>query len=109
MKFRAENSPVDGHTGPKPPETASVTQVSFSSKSRASRVFAMPPMESASFFAAMRSDADMEPDDRGSLQRVREVSLLNLQYFGEELIVPSGVLPLSFQAVSGWMDGALRG
>ena len=36
-------------------------------------------------------------------QRGREVSLLNLQYFGEELIVPSGVLPLSFQAVSGWM------
>ena len=37
------------------------------------------------------------------IQRVREVSLLNLQYFGEELIVPSGALPLSFQAVSGGM------
>jgi hypothetical protein len=36
-------------------------------------------------------------------QRGREVSLLNLQYFGEELIVPSGALPLSFQAVCGWM------
>lgn len=36
-------------------------------------------------------------------QRGREVSLLNLQYFGEELIVPSGALPLSFQAVSGGM------
>ncbi len=47
--------------------TALVAQDSFSSRSRASRVFAMPPMESASFFAAMRSDADMEPDDRGSL------------------------------------------
>ena len=33
----------------------------------------------------------------------REVSLLNLQYFGEELIVPSGALPLSFQAVRGGM------
>ena len=36
-------------------------------------------------------------------QRGREVLLLNLQYFGEELIVPSGALPLSFQAVCGWM------
>ncbi|MGZ0168571.1 MAG: alginate export family protein [Planctomycetales bacterium] len=36
-------------------------------------------------------------------QRGREVSLLNLQYFGEEQIVPSGALPLSFQAVSGGM------
>ncbi|MDA1251212.1 MAG: sigma 54-interacting transcriptional regulator, partial [Planctomycetota bacterium] len=31
-------------------------------------------------------------------QRGREVSQLNLQYFGEELIVPSGALPLSFEA-----------
>jgi hypothetical protein len=37
------------------------------------------------------------------MQRGREVLLLNLQYFGEELIVPSGALPLSFQAVSGGM------
>ena len=36
-------------------------------------------------------------------QRGREVSLLNLQYLGEELIVPSGALPLSFQAVFGRM------
>jgi hypothetical protein len=36
-------------------------------------------------------------------QRGREVSQLNLQYFGEELIVPSGALPLSFQAVRGGM------
>jgi hypothetical protein len=36
-------------------------------------------------------------------QRGREISLLNLQYFGEELIVPSGDLPLSFQAVCGGM------
>jgi hypothetical protein len=38
-----------------------------------------------------------------SPQRGREVSQLNLQYFGEELIVPSGALPLSFQAVRGGM------
>jgi hypothetical protein len=37
------------------------------------------------------------------VQRGREVSQLNLQYFGEELIVPSGALPLSFQAVRGGM------
>ena len=36
-------------------------------------------------------------------QRGREVSQLNLQYFGEELIVPSGALPLSFEAVCGGM------
>jgi hypothetical protein len=36
-------------------------------------------------------------------QRGREVSLLNLQYLGEEVIVPSGALPLSFQAVCGGM------
>ncbi|MFT4557387.1 MAG: Leucine-rich repeat (LRR) protein, partial [Planctomycetaceae bacterium] len=34
--------------------------------------------------------------DGDKSQRGREVSLLNLQYFGEELIVPSGALPLSF-------------
>jgi hypothetical protein len=39
----------------------------------------------------------------GPQQRGREVSQLNLQYFGEELIVPSGALPLSFQAVRGGM------
>jgi hypothetical protein len=37
------------------------------------------------------------------VQRGREVSLLNLQYLGEELIVPSGALPLSFQTVCGGM------
>ena len=39
----------------------------------------------------------------GRSQRGREVSLLNLHYFGEEVIVPSGALPLSFQAVCGGM------
>jgi arylsulfatase A-like enzyme len=43
---------------------------------------------------------DLSPVAR---QRGREVSQLNLQYFGEELIVPSGALPLSFQAVRGGM------
>ncbi len=48
---------------------------------------------------------DVEPVREGSQseQRGREVSQLNLQYFGEELIVPSGALPLSFQAVRGGM------
>ena len=41
--------------------------------------------------------------DQVDQQRGREVSQLNLQYFGEELIVPSGALPLSFQAVCGRM------
>ena len=46
--------------------------------------------------------APLGPDGPDS-QRGREVSLLNLQYFGEEVIVPSGALPLSFQAVCGGM------
>jgi hypothetical protein len=36
-------------------------------------------------------------------QRGREVSLRNLQYFSEELIIPSGTLSLSFEAVDGRM------
>ena len=67
MKFRAENSPVDGHTGPQPPEPAPVAQDSCSNRARASRALAMPPIESASSFAAMRSDADMELDYMGLL------------------------------------------
>ena len=45
-----------------------------------------------------------ELNDRDQFpQRGREVSLLHLQYFSEKLIVPSGALPLSFQAVCGGM------
>jgi hypothetical protein len=54
-------------------------------------------------FVVMMPMLRAENGNPGSYQRGREVSQLNLQYFGEELIVPSGALPLSFQAVRGGM------
>ena len=41
--------------------------------------------------------------NRDSTQKGREVSLCNLQYFREEVLIPSGSLAFAFKAIEGLM------